>query len=198
MNRTGEITDPCGTPAGHDEYVDRIFSILTCCVLCDRKLLIHCQKVLLIWCSASFVSNVPSHSKEIKLGLNYLLTFCLSFCLFPFKPVHTKQYFVKCLKQMVVLSIILKCLPSSLCMAWPHFLHKYLSFVNLWNVKNEFSPLWFSIDLHNGTQQEWGITAISLRWIKPSPCYVYTFHWLRLARGLPNDLTFMRASQWHN
>jgi hypothetical protein len=37
LNRTGKITDPCGTPAGHDQYVDRLV------VTFARKLLPHPQ-----------------------------------------------------------------------------------------------------------------------------------------------------------
>ena len=105
----------------------------------------------------------------------------LIFRLFFDKPVHTKHSSAKCLEQIVVWWVNVKCLPSSLRIAWIHFLRKAISFVNWWNVTNldtglsGFSPLWFPLDLHCGTQQEWGI--------------MFT---------LPNSLVFMYVSQWRH
>ena len=41
LNNKGDITDPCGTPAGQVRVVDRTPGSLTCCVLSWRKFCNH-------------------------------------------------------------------------------------------------------------------------------------------------------------
>ena len=49
----GDMTDPCGTPAGQVRVVNSTPGGLTCCVLPWRKLCIHCHKDLLMFLPSS-------------------------------------------------------------------------------------------------------------------------------------------------
>ena len=49
LNYSGEITDPCGTPAGQALFVERAPGSFTCCVRSVRKLWIHSHRLVLIF-----------------------------------------------------------------------------------------------------------------------------------------------------
>jgi hypothetical protein len=59
LKSSGDITEPCGTPAGHGLTDNRVLASLTCCLLPPRKLRIHSQKALFTFISASLRSTIP-------------------------------------------------------------------------------------------------------------------------------------------
>ena len=58
LKRWGEITQPCGTPAGHGLIVDTVIGSFTCWVRELRKLWIQSHKLLLMFLAFSFDSRI--------------------------------------------------------------------------------------------------------------------------------------------
>ena len=59
LNKVGESTKPCSTPAGQNAIDDNDWFNLTCWVLPDKKLFTHSQKFLLTFMCASLLSKIP-------------------------------------------------------------------------------------------------------------------------------------------
>ena len=59
LKSVGEMTEHCGTPAGHGDTVDKKEFSFTCWLRPSKKLWIHSQRFLLILSSASFLMSIP-------------------------------------------------------------------------------------------------------------------------------------------
>jgi hypothetical protein len=79
LNKVGEIADPWGTPAGHDAVKDSAPWRFTCCVLPSRKLIIHNQKLLVTFISASLSRRILwlTKSNSFRKSTNRAWTPCL-------------------------------------------------------------------------------------------------------------------------
>ena len=72
LNNKGDLTDPCGTPAGQICVDDRTPGSFTCCVLAWRKLFVHSHSDLLMLLSLSFDRRIEwsTRSKALLKSIN--------------------------------------------------------------------------------------------------------------------------------
>ena len=108
-NSKGDMTDPCGTPAGQVRVVDSTPGSLTCCILPWRKFCIHCHKNPLMFLPLSLDKTIEWSTRSKAL----LKSFC--------SPIVARHYcrFVctNCQLNYVLVGSIQICLTSGFCLA---------------------------------------------------------------------------------